>query len=169
MSASIGATILRVTASRLRASISVRGATLQSQGYDRVSIFNIYRPQVQAYRDSVEAEAEGWAKDHDDAIACRNVEQMIRLGVGLYDGLESADEKLRLDAARGKFVYTDEVDRAFGKLFRWWLDPCHLVEAEISALEAKSYTVELASAFRERCARARSVLAESAEQYSSPG
>lgn len=133
-----------------------------------MSIFNIYRPQVQAYRDTVEAEAEGWKKDHRDAMACRNLEQMIRLGVGLYDGLELADEMLRVDAARGKFTYTDEVGSAFDKLFRWWLDPCHLIEAEIAKLESKQYTVELASDFRERCARARSVVAESAEEASSP-
>jgi hypothetical protein len=45
-----------------------------------VSILSVHRPQVQAFRDSVEAE--GWKSEHDDAMACRDLEQLLAVAVG---------------------------------------------------------------------------------------
>jgi hypothetical protein len=120
-----------------------------------LSILNVYRPQVEAYQHTVETES--WKTDHQDAMVCRDIEQVLLVGIAIYDGLNRADEMLRIGAATGKAKYTKEIGAAFSALFDWWLSPCGRLELEIHKIQRKGFTVENAEPFLERCRRARSV------------
>lgn len=122
------------------------------------AVLNTYRPQVQAYAQT--AETEPWKEHFDQAQACQDLEQILLVGVGLYEMLNRADEGLRLAAARGKIAYDESVERAFEVLFEWWLGPCDHLEAQIQAFEKLSFKVENAQDFRERVALVKATKAD---------
>jgi hypothetical protein len=105
---------------------------------------------VRAFQEDVE----GWKDDHADAMACYDLEEILRVGVSLYDLIDRRDEYWRLALARGKFSYSKKFDDEIQELFDLWLNACKRVEGFIAALEAKNYVVDGANEFRERFKKA---------------
>lgn len=118
----------------------------------------IVKRQVRAFKETVDR----WESDHVDAMECLDLEQLLRVGIWLYDLLHETDKRWRTALAEGKAQYDPKVDKAFDEVFDMWLEPCALVDARIKKCESKKYRVEGAREFRERYQRAKSVKADRA-------
>ena len=111
--------------------------------------------QVAAYQES----AESWKPDHHEAMRCMELEDMLLVGIGVYDLLEQTDVKLRLSIATGRSKSAD-----FGfveAMFALWLGISNRVDSHIEAFEAKGYEVNNSREFRARLAKARSAADDS--------
>ena len=104
----------------------------------------IFKPQLNALSHTVGTEA--WKRDHRNAMACRGLESVLRLGSCLFELLNRADEEWRLDYAEGRIEKSLEAE--FDRLFSWWLKPCKRIDAQIDVFEQLGYEVEGAEAFR---------------------
>ena len=76
--------------------------------------------QMSFVAEQLEEEKEGWKSDHDAAMECRDLEDLLRRGIGLFYWLRLADESwskkvqggtVPFDAARAKSIY---------KQYKWW-------------------------------------------------
>ncbi len=108
-----------------------------------MSILKFYGPQVQQFCDTIHE----WKRDHDEAMACRDLEQALSLGISLYDLLTTADESARLAEATGVADYTTEMVDAFDLLFDRWLEPCECIRSQIEDFEKSGFTVERSAEF----------------------
>lgn len=102
------------------------------------SIRSIYEPQVDAFR----ATAEAWKADHDAAMACRDLEGVIRVGNALYDLLVGADRAWRLAIARGRDTYSAAVAETIDLLFSVWSRPAKQILSSARRLVEDGYEVE---------------------------
>lgn len=124
-------------------------------------------PRLERVQSEVEhycAAVEDWKSEHDDAMACLDLEYFLQVGIALYDFIDRLDEEWRLSVVRGKAVSDPNIVRQFDELFDAWLQPCARVESRIQALEAREYVVKHADEFRFRHARAQSVSEEGQPQ-----
>jgi hypothetical protein len=95
-------------------------------------------------------EDEQWKPDHNDAMACRDLEDTLRCGNGLYDSICKIAEHRWLEAQ-------DPDDfREIEEYFTWWLKPCDRIMAKIAELEREFKDgVEGANQFRRNCEQAK--------------
>ncbi len=69
----------------------------------------------------LEAYEESWMQDHQAAMACRDLEDTIAVGVSVFRLLRRVDDSWRERVFRGTEDYAAEDDRWLQGLFRNWL------------------------------------------------
>ena len=79
------------------------------------SALNVYRSGVQTFRQ----EAEGWKKDHDEAIKCYDLEDFLGTGVRVADGLALMDEQYRARVFSGKEAFDTAYHDRFMETYRF--------------------------------------------------
>jgi hypothetical protein len=95
-------------------------------------------------------EDERWKPGHIDAMACRDLEDTLRCGNGLYRLISEIAECRRLDAQE------PEDFREIQDYFKWWLKPCDRIMAKIAEFESVFQDgVEGADEFRRNCEQAK--------------
>lgn len=117
------------------------------------TVYRAATRQVRAYCESVPTSSV--IAEHQQAMECYELEDLLRVGVQLYDHFVWLDEQWRLRMARGETAYSEEVDQALTQLFDWWGQPCSQVEAHITRMEELGFQVTGADEFRARCAEFR--------------
>jgi hypothetical protein len=103
--------------------------------------------QLEAYQDY-------WKRDHDEAMACRDWEDAIAVGLAVYRMVWERQDAWRDQVFRGVIPYTEADDRDQQARLAGWLATTREVLSEtLPRLEARFGNVEGAAELR-RCAEA---------------
>src|SRR5947207_1875532 len=106
----------------------------------------------------LEAYSESWKQDHRAAMACRDLEDTISVGVALFRLLVRAEDSWRERVFRGIEECSDEDDRWVQGLFRLWLQVTEDVLDALPTLEHRFSSVDGANELRECAAQGRALL-----------
>ena len=98
-------------------------------------------------------------EDTRGALACRDLEDRLRVGLYLYEQFDAEDREWRLAMARGA-KYDRAREARIERQFAWWLRPCLLIEKRIAHFEAGGTKVEHAAEFRRYHGLARRAVGE---------
>ncbi|HEY7425515.1 MAG TPA: hypothetical protein VH682_14890 [Gemmataceae bacterium] len=107
----------------------------------------------------LEAYEESWQRDHRAAMACRDLEDTISVGIAIFHLLKRAEDLWRDRVFRGVEEFADEDDRWMQSLFRSWLHVTEDVLKAVPDLEARFGSVDGAEELRECATGATSLLA----------
>ena len=102
----------------------------------------LLRQQTTSY--SQYAGDEFWKPAYEESVACRSLEALLDLGLGIYKSIR-------------RFTNGEKIDSEVLDLFVWWLDPCDVVERGIRYFEALNHDVDGAGEFRNACEDARNL------------
>ena len=104
------------------------------------------RFQVETYQQSVATDS--WKTNHDLAMRCMDIEAILKIGIDLYELIESLDEKWRRLVLIDEGQYDEKVTGKIESLFDMWLVPCPRVDRAVRDLEQGGFTVDGATKFR---------------------
>jgi hypothetical protein len=108
----------------------------------------------------LEAYEEGWKRDHDEAMHCRDFEEALAFGIAIFCALVQVDVARRHRVERGLEGPDPDEDEGMRESFRRWLRPCAQVLAALKTLEGKFGAVEGAADFRRCCEEAEEIVTE---------
>lgn len=108
----------------------------------------------------LEAYEEGWTKDHAEAMRCRDFEQLLAVGVGIFHVLVKLDVARRQRIAQGQEEYSEEDDQALQECFRRWLRMGELASPQIRHYESSFWFVDNAADFRQCLEETREIVSE---------
>ncbi len=118
--------------------------------------------QVKKFREAIAL----WKpEDTEEAMACRDLEDLLRVGIYTYEQFDAEDRRYRLEVARGEAKYSREKDDQIEANFAWWLAPCESVEKIIKRIERRGFKVENADKFRRYHRLARTATEERRHQH----
>ena len=86
-------------------------------------------------------------KIHQEAMECRDCEDVLQLGIDAFTWLTRADECIRRAVFEG-VEYDADTDAAIRELFQGWLRPCDAANQWIDGLLRKGYHPHNLDAFR---------------------
>ena len=98
-------------------------------------------------------DSERWQRDHADAMAVRDVEEWIRIGLGLFANIQSAEA--RAYSAKVEAADIERLDSEFADEFTAWLKPPEMLLAAAVTWTQQGFQVEGVDEFREAIAQAR--------------
>jgi hypothetical protein len=105
-----------------------------------------------------EEEAESWKSDHDRAMDCIDIQEVLSLGLYVFSRIRNIEnqwtESLR---DRGAVPRKEDAER-LSHWFRLWLKVCDELIQDIKSLAQDGYQVESAREFGEACLYARSAV-----------
>ncbi len=110
----------------------------------------LLRDQIELYAE----QSESWKPDHDEAMACRNLEDLIRLGRAVFRGVQNIDEDWSAMIRSGATPLLAKDAEEVADWYRRWYAPCAKVLGDIARFEGLGYTVEGADEFRDCCCQA---------------
>ena len=100
----------------------------------------------------LKAYEETWKRDHQDAMACRDWEDALAVGVNIFRHAAGREQAWRDQVFRGTVAFADKDDLEHRGRFAMWLNTTREVLTEIlPGLETRFGTVAGADALR-RCA-----------------
>jgi len=111
------------------------------------------KPLVEEYS----RRAEGWQADHAEAMACKNLEDLLLLGVSLSFSIDLIDVHWRDAMMAGRTPYSSSDEEEIMGFYRTWLVPSDRMLASIALMEAAGFEVNLADQFRRACREAKAV------------
>jgi predicted anti-sigma-YlaC factor YlaD len=118
----------------------------------------VERRHSPVYR-QLEAYEESWKQDHKEAMACRDWEDAIAVGINIFHMLQEREQVWRDQVFRGALPYSEEDNLDHQARFASWLDTTRQVVAEILAgLEKRFGTVGGAAELRACADRAETIL-----------
>ena len=98
--------------------------------------------------DQLSGRVESWKTAHLKAMACRDIEEGIRLGLVILTNIRRRHEAEMIEIEDGNADFSWESFRDFNEAYRWWLDRSNLLLEAVSACEAENYRVDGADDFR---------------------
>ncbi len=107
--------------------------------------------QLRAYEES-------WQQDHDIAMYCGGIEEMLAVGLSTFQLLERVNRSWRDRVFRGTQEYREEANAALQSCYRVWLAVTEAVLAPVPTLEKQFGVVEGAADVRVCVAEARRLL-----------
>jgi hypothetical protein len=106
----------------------------------------------------LEAYEESWKQDHQGAMACRDLEDTVAVGIAVFRLIERVEDSWRERVFRGAENYADPYDRWVQALYRGWLQVTDAVLTAVPALERRFGSVDGADELRACAGQARSLL-----------
>jgi hypothetical protein len=95
-----------------------------------------------------EEQKEAWKADHDEAMACYDLEETIRRGIALFGMIRLADESWSKKVQSGSAKFDADRLRTIKNQYEWWLAPCSGILETLAKAEASFSQVENAAYFR---------------------
>jgi hypothetical protein len=114
--------------------------------------FGPLRRQLTAYEES-------WKQDHDEAMRCRDLEDVIAVGVSTFHLLRRIEQAWRDRVFRGTEAFAPEDDAGYREGYRLWLQTTESLLAQASSLAERFGTVSGAEELQECVRQARDLLA----------
>jgi hypothetical protein len=109
----------------------------------------------------LEAYEEVWKKDHAEAMACRDWEDAIAIGINIFHMLQEREQSWREQVFRGVLTFSEDDNLDHRGRFADWLDTTREVLAEtLPNLEKHFGAVEGAGELRRCAERAERILSE---------
>lgn len=114
--------------------------------------------------DQLQAYAESWQNDHDDALACWELEGRIKIALVLFGMIRDLDERLAKDPGVASATSNPSLSAELRKLYLQWERPTPHIAAQLKALWAKGFKVEGGDEFKDAVLDARCLLRISTDQ-----
>jgi hypothetical protein len=92
---------------------------------------------------------EPWKPAHDVAMGCRDLEEAVQTGLGLYVLIDAANRRVADAARAGVMEFDWETAEHFAAAYRWWLDGARPLIEAVKEYECNGFEVERAAEFRE--------------------
>jgi hypothetical protein len=109
------------------------------------------RANLRGQIDLYTQQSESWKPEHDEAMACRNLEDVIRLGISIFRGVQRVDQEWSEEVRSGAKSFNKDEAKEVADWYEWWYRPCPKVLGDIAGFEQRGYTVDGATEFRECC------------------
>lgn len=104
-------------------------------------------PSSQFISTYIEGGREQWKADHDEAMACRELEAKLQTGLGYFWAIRLADMNWSRQVQTGHVGFDLATAREIYDLYRWWLEPCDGVLNNLDET-GRDFNVEHAEEFR---------------------
>lgn len=118
------------------------------------------RRRSPVYR-QLEAYGESWKRDHSEAMACRDWEDAIAVGINIFHMIRDREQAWRDQVFRGVMPFSEEDNLDHLGRFAEWLDTTRKVLAEtLPRLEERFGTIEGAAELRACAQEAETVVRE---------
>jgi hypothetical protein len=75
---------------------------------------------VEAHLDALARQSEAWKEDHDKAMACYRLEEVIAYAIFVFDRIVAHDNHWHSEIFNKNAAYNDDLDREIETLFRLW-------------------------------------------------
>jgi hypothetical protein len=98
--------------------------------------------------DRLSDRVESWKAAHVKAMACRDLEEGIRIGLVILTNIRCRHETAIAEVEQGGSPFSWDGLRDFDEAYRWWLDRSKLLLEAASACEAENYAVDGADDLR---------------------
>jgi hypothetical protein len=138
----------RPAARSLRVDGSVRTQVIS--GRPEMSAIPTTRRLIEAY-----AESEPWKLHHDQAMACRDIEEAMRWGVRLFRGLSEQEAALQARAIASRGHGPDLDMSEYEELFRQLVEMSEMILRGAAKLSEEGFKVEGLDEFRRVAEEAR--------------
>ncbi len=112
---------------------------------------------------------EQWKKEHDDAMKCFRLEEVLAFGLSIYHFINQVDENWRIKVHRNLVSYDAGMENAIADLYRWWLKPCGHLLSQIEAFERNGFDVTGAKEFLSASREVKGILTADAEFFADDG
>ncbi|MEW4568506.1 hypothetical protein AB1L88_11635 [Tautonia sp. JC769] len=122
--------------------------------------------EIEQYLAAYSEQAERWKLDHDEAMACVDLEQFLVLGLTLAFSIDMIDTNWRTAMLAGQVEYDPAEEAEIQGRYRSWLAPSADILNRIEGMEAKGYKVRWADEFRRAYRDAVSLFVPDAEFFS---
>lgn len=116
-------------------------------------------------QDALASYNEPWKPDYEAAMDCRDVEDWLYVGNGIFDAINSFDEKHQLRVMRGELEFDNTHNEKIREAYRWWLTPCEALATRIESLRKSGFNVDHAEQFLSNCREAKGILTDDAEFF----
>ena len=110
-----------------------------------MTVYESARQAVDAYSENAEA----WKPDHDLAMACGQLEDLLLAGIRSLHEITVYHQGWQKQVLSGQQNPGLAMDQAVWDMYAWWLRPCTRVKRELRFFERQGFTVEHAAEFRE--------------------
>lgn len=115
--------------------------------YDNI-ILSLASRRVRAFADDEQRRHETLIQSHEDALACRDCEGFLQLGIEAFKWLRRAEETMREADYEGLFDFDRETQDALDALYEAWIPPCKYAEEWIRILGERGYRPDNLDEFR---------------------
>jgi hypothetical protein len=115
--------------------------------------FRQIQRQVDTYRES-------WQEDHEAAMQCREVEELLAVGIKLFDLLNDVNTTWRDQVGRGLWDYDSAMDQALRSIFAVWQQVTEDILQQTIRLETAFGQVEGARELRDCAVQGKKILTE---------
>ncbi len=95
---------------------------------------------------------------HQEAMDCRDCEDLLQLGIDAFAWIMSADCKVRLALKNGNYEEFESQQTALQMLCRAWLLPCEYAERWIAIQQNTGNKPENQAAFRQCCIEMQAIV-----------
>jgi hypothetical protein len=132
-------------------------------------LFERAKRDVRRFKEDVEAEP--WKVLHEQAMRCYAFQDLLKVGVNLFESFVALDEALRLVLSKKAKRTPEETTGLLEKmrfLFTWWIEPCARFERELVKLEKDFGEIEHAADFRRCYEEAKWMLADAKDALKHP-
>ena len=113
---------------------------------------------LERYKRWAESCKERWKSDHDEAMQCLELEEVLVFGMAVYHHINRMDEVWRLSVHRKRTAFDPKVERLIMKLYRVWLRVYTVLGKMLRGFEDAGYDVAGAEEFRAMCREIRGIL-----------
>src|ERR1700678_2090181 len=110
----------------------------------------------------VDAYAESWQGDHQQAVEFWELEERIGVALALYHYIHSLDVRWSDQVRAGRAAVDDLESQSILTLYRRWLGPAEQVLASVKGLESQGFSVNGAQEFRDSWHRVRTATCDAA-------
>ena len=110
-----------------------------------MTVFESARQAVDAFSEKAEA----WKPDHDLAMACGQLEDLLLAGIESLREISAYHHGWQDQVLSGEQEPNLAMDQAIWDMYAWWLRPCSRVKRELRFFERQGFTVEHAAEFRD--------------------
>ena len=97
-------------------------------------------------------------QDHSLAMACRDCEDFLQMGIDAFRWLQRAEENIRDGAMSGAVSFNLEVDEAITRMYEKWLGPCDDAEMWVAEQLRQGFTPDNLNKFRACCEEVRDTI-----------
>jgi hypothetical protein len=114
--------------------------------------------------DSLAEQAEAWKKDHDAAMACRDLEEVIAFGNYVFERIRAMDEEWSAEARAAGTMPSEGDAKAVANLYDKWRHCARIAMSQAAVFEKAGHMVKGADRLREFCREVDGILSVPAER-----
>lgn len=118
-------------------------------------------------QDALSSYNERWKEDYEAAMKCRDLEDWLYVGNGIFDAITRFDEKHQGRVFSGEIEFDPEHESLIKEAYRWWLGPCADFTSQIESLRRQNFDVNNSEQFLSNCREAMGILTDDAEFFDS--